>query len=73
MNRKTSYIILILIVVAALFLFYRLGESSRNNSDAVPENLSNYPTSTPRPQIFRFIQEALKRNPKPTPPKENYS
>jgi hypothetical protein len=74
MNERNRYILLVLIVAAAILVFYSIGQAAIDNgkqinSDSI--NLTNFPTGTPRPQIFRLIREALKRNPRPTlPPNE---
>jgi len=70
MNQKHYYLLLILLVVGALAVFYSLGQSAytQEDSDVDYSNLSNLPTSTPRPRIADFVKEALKRKSKPTPP-----
>jgi hypothetical protein len=70
MNRGFHAGILILIVLVAILVVILMGQSrnSDNQLDLDGINLSSFPTSTPRPQIFRFIQEALRRRPRPTAP-----
>ncbi len=76
MNQQTRYLLLILSVSLAVYIFYQLGQEALQNQ-VEPEinstNLSNLPTSTPRPQIFRFIQEAMKKRARPAPPSQDKS
>jgi hypothetical protein len=71
MSDRKRYILLVLIVAAVILVFYSIGQEAIDNDEQInsdSNNLSNFPTGTPRPQIFRLIREALKRNPRPTPP-----
>jgi hypothetical protein len=70
MNRGYHAGILILIVLVAILVVTLMGQSRYSDSqlDSDRTNLSSFPTSTPRPQVFRFIQEALRRRPRPTAP-----
>ncbi|MFQ5800306.1 MAG: hypothetical protein ACE5HH_01120 [Candidatus Hydrothermarchaeales archaeon] len=76
MSKRLRYTVWALIVVVALLFFYRVGQSAYRDNKALTidsNNLTNLPTSTPRPQIFRLIKEALKRRPRPTVPPEDVS
>jgi len=63
------YVLLALALIASLLFFYHLGSTVYKGA-ALAQNLSSTPTSTPRPQLLRLIQEAMKHHPRPTPPSE---
>jgi hypothetical protein len=74
MSDRKRFMLLVLVVAGAILVFYSIGQEAIDNGEQINSdsvNLSNFPTGTPRPQIFRLIREALKRNPRPTLPPDS--
>lgn len=65
MDRKYRTIIGVIIIFAAILYLYSVGTSvySVDNSyDVESDNLTNLPTSTPKPRIVDFVRAGLRRS-----------